>query len=380
MCSSDLDIELSLTVAGGARSASPGYASLHRDAVVIGSAARAESRLHPRHSGNRFWMHLGTTPLVPAHPRVRHHADLAWMHLQHVHELGGKPRELVLAVPGSMEREQLAILLGIVQRCDFRAVGLVDAAVAAACSTATGERALHVDLQLHQCVITELAREDGVLVRQQVQVLADAGLAGLQARWAKLVAAAFIRQSRFDPSHAAAAEQQVYDLMPQWMRSLDESASVEAEIRTGNVVHRATLQSGDFLAAAAPVFDAVAAAAAALPRATVLLAPRFSALARAGSRLPGSVLLDADSLARNCLEHLDLIRSDGAALRFVTRLPAGAPGHLTEDSAPAPTHLVAGHRALRLHGPSLHLVRNVEGTWQLVRDRPPSAEIGRAHV
>jgi hypothetical protein len=109
------DAALVLGDAGGVLARSPGFALLAADAPVMGEAARACARIEPRRTMSQFWQRLGTEPLHHAPAHTRHHADLGYRHLLHVHELGGKPAELLLAVPGSFSREQLALLLGIAE-------------------------------------------------------------------------------------------------------------------------------------------------------------------------------------------------------------------------------------------------------------------------
>jgi hypothetical protein len=113
------DAALLLGDAGGVVVRSPGFALLTADAPVLGEAARAVARIDPRRTNNQFWQRLGTEPLHHAPTHTRHHADIGYRHLLHVHELGGKPAEVLLAVPGSFTREQLALLLGIAERCQI---------------------------------------------------------------------------------------------------------------------------------------------------------------------------------------------------------------------------------------------------------------------
>lgn len=361
---------------------SPGYATVTRHEVVTGEPALARARIEPRHTLNQFWLRLGTEPLHEARAHARHHADLAWSQLQQLANAAGGPQRVILAVPGSFSREQLAVLLGIAQRTSFRAVGLTDSALAAATTTAVGAAALHLDLQLHQCVLTRITRADGMLAREQVRTLPGCGLAQLQERWAQLLATRFIEQSRFDPLHAAASEQQLYDRLPHWLAALQTADDVATELLNGGTGYHAKLRARDVLEAALPVYsqieDAVRRERAG---ATVLASARFAALPRIEALLPAFTRLDAEAVIRGCLRHAALICSDESALRFVTRLPAGedatahavagtaAPAPLVSAEATVPSHLVVGARALRLDPGSLYLHRDAEG-WTLSRQMP----------
>ncbi len=379
------DIALLLGNGTGTPTRSPGFATLTRDAVVTGAAALAQARLNPRQTVSQFWLRLGTEPLHNARSHARHHADLAWTQLQQLAAAAGSPAQLILAVPGSFTREQLAVLLGIAQRASFRAIGLVDSALAAASTAQVAHSALHLDLQLHQCVLTRLVRDGDMLVRERVHTVPGAGLLQLQERLAQLVTARFIQHSRFDPMHAAATEQQLYDRLPAWMAALEDGEDVHAELRNGTASYHAKLGIGEVLEAAQPVYaQIVDAVQRERQGAALLCSARLAPLPRLGRLLPEAIRLPEDAAIRACLRHAALIRSEDAALRFVTRLPAIADAPATEPESPpapavgsgpapaadTPSHLVAGARALRLAPGSLYLHEGAHG-WTLTRRLPP---------
>lgn len=381
------DAALLLGDAGGVVVRSPGFALLTADAPVLGEAARAAARIDPRRTNNQFWQRLGTEPLHHAPAHTRHHADIGYRHLLHVHELGGKPAEVLLAVPGSFTREQLALLLGIAERCPFRACGLVDSALAAAATLRLPGPAIHLELQLHQAVLTHIENEAGTLARGAVRTVPGAGFMALQDRWARRAAEAFIRQSRFDPLHAAASEQALYDRLPDWLEALSRDESVEVEIRQQDNRHRATLRASEMLDAAQSIYtDLLEALAREGAGASILLGSRMARLPRFAERVPEAQSLAEDAPLRGALHNAARVRSEERALRFVTRLPAGeAP--LTVAAVPAvatptratighvarvraATHLVAGNSALRLLGERLYLAGSAADGWRLSRSDP----------
>ena len=378
------DTALALGNEKGLRASSPGYANLGREPVLLGAAAQARARIDPRQTLNQFWMRLGTEPLHHARAQVRHHADLAYLQLLQLHEEAGKPEELIFAVPGSFSREQLAILLGIAQRCPFRAVGLIDAALAAASTSPIADSALHLDLQLHQCVLTQLMRDGDSLQRVGVRVLQGTGLLQMQERWARHVAAQFIQQTRFDPLHAAATEQQLYDQMPQWLDTLSEQSDVSAGLLNGGNSYHAKLRSADMLDAVRPLYLQLSEALAG-DFDTLLLSPRIARLPRIGQFIGAASALATDAVTHACLLNAAIIRSDDQALRFVTRLPAPGSRVSAEASRPkapassaetvAPSHLVLGARAWRLDPGSLYLHRDERANWQLSRRGPDHATL-----
>lgn len=385
------DTGLALGDAGGLRLLSPGFAHLGQEEVITGAAALATARLHPRQTQNRFWMRLGTEPLPHPHARARHHADLAWLHLQHIHEEGGRPAELIFAVPANFSREQLGILLGIAGRCAFRAVGLVDSALAAASGIAIETTAVHLDLQLHQCVLTRLEREGKHLRRVGERVLPGLGLAQLQERWARHAATEFIRQSRFDPMHSAATEQQLYDRLPDWLGTLGEHSDVNAALHNGSNSYQAKLRAVDLLEAVRPLYQQLGEALAA-EQGQLLLGSRIARLPRIGAFIGETgTVLGEDAVHQACLRHMQLIRSEDKALRFVTQLPAAESDQTTipvvaaqpvqaTRAAPVPSLLVHGARAWRLSGTTLHLAHHETRGWSLGQHSTEDAALTLSHA
>lgn len=362
---------------------SPGYATITRDEVITGEAARARSRIEPRHTLNQFWLRLGSEALHDTRAHARHHADLAWTQLQRMASQAGEPQRVILAVPGSFSREQLGVLLGIAQRTALHAVGLVDSALAAASTEATGGNTLHLDLQLHQCVLTRIGNDGNTITREAVRTLPGCGLVQLHELWAQLLARRFIQQNRFDPMHAAATEQQLYDQLPRWMNTLhDEREDVAAELRHNGTSYQVKLLVHEVLEAASPVYAQLAEAVQReLQDARLIVSARMAALPGIAKLLPRFTPLDEEAAIHGCLRHEALICGDEAALRFITRLPVSGENSAspaartagvatpTARQAPVPSHLVIGGRALRLEPGSLYLYRDQQG-WTLSRHMP----------
>src|SRR3990172_12282752 len=142
------DSEVRVAAAGRIIVRSPGCAVVRGERVCFGHEALKLAHLHPRETYNRFWAHLSQDALHTPTRRFRHHADLAYAHLLALYEEAGKPDEVIFAVPGSFSNEQLSLLLGIAQACPFKAVGLVDSAVASAAAVAGRGRYAHVAIYL----------------------------------------------------------------------------------------------------------------------------------------------------------------------------------------------------------------------------------------
>jgi hypothetical protein len=365
---------------GGDRVQSPGYALLEGREYHFGGPARAAARLRPRDINTRYWWQLSTEPLQPALGPARHTADLVHAHLLDLHRQAGEPAEVVLAVSGSMQREQLALLLGIVQQCPFDAVGMVNRSVALGSLYPAAGRLFHLEIQLHQALLSELsAREGRVELRRSVP-LPGCGMLQLQERLVEIIAAAFIRQTRFDPRRKATTEQQLYDALPAALRALWREAETNLEVNG----YRARVNRTELLGAGQRLFTSVPEAIGGTqPEDRIITDPIAGLLPGLLERLPGPEVLPPEALYMALNQHRDRLVQRGEALAFITSLPCleepairrpehSEPAPVTE-SVPAPTHWLQGNRALPLVpggteiGPDCLLFRGDRG-WQLRGD------------
>jgi len=344
------DIELRLARAGEVLAAGPGYAVVAEDRVELGEAALSQARLDPRRTYNRYWNRLNQEPLKTPARHVRHHADLAYAQLLALHEQAGAPPELLFAVPGSYTREQLALLLGIAAACPFRTAALVDRAVAGAAAVAGPGRYVHVDIELHQVVITTV--EVGAdCARKVVEVVDASGLAAMLDQCAKLAADAFVQQCRFDPYHQARTEQALYDNLPRWLAQLDGAAEVVAGLDFPGR-HEARLSRVAVLERLQPFYERIRARVPA--GVTCLVGHRLAALPGVLEQLPDAFALDAGAVFRGCAALAPPEQPDGAAVEFVTRLPPAREPRITargDARAEVISHVLCGHRAWAL-GPA----------------------------
>ena len=232
---------------------SPGYALLDGGEYRFGQAARSAARLRPRDINTRYWWQLSMEPLQPALGPARHTGDLVHAHLQSLYREGGEPGEAILAVPGSLQREQLSLLLGIVQQCPFDAVGLVNRSVALGSLFGGAGELYHVEIQLHQGVLIELAAGDDFVEHRRTLPLPGCGMLQLQERLVEIIAAAFVRQTRFDPRRKAATEQHLYDALPDALRNLASSPETNIEVNG----YRARISATELEGAGQRLFDAL---------------------------------------------------------------------------------------------------------------------------
>ncbi len=345
------DFELRAALGGDVVAASPGYATALDGQVEVGARALALAQLHPRATENRFWRDLNTAPVQHFGKRVRHHADLAYLHLAHLRTLAGLPQEAVFAVPGSMTHEQLALLLGIAQACHLQPIALVDSAVAAgAAALGSGHWAL-IDLQQHQAVITGLTVDERV-TRGVVEVLPGLGLNALRQACVQVVTQAFVTHCRFDPLHHAATEQLLFAQLPGWLDLLAQHAEIRVQLDWRGARFDTRVERVAMVKAVTPLLARLRAAlpATAKPVASHRLAaqPGFADLFGATPVLAAHAIFDGLQLPP--------VAPTEQGIRLVTELRASIAPTITGGDAVtavpgAPTHLLNHHRAAAL-GPA----------------------------
>lgn len=344
---------------------SPGYALLHEGRVLVGEEAARRSRIAPLYAQDRFWQELGLGPLPWSSGPVQTQADLACAQLSSLMEpLRESVDAMLIAVPPGYAREQLGLLLAIADETGVPARGLVDLGLAASAFDPVVPHQLHLDLHLHQAVVTVLehARVDSALRRTRYEILPGTGLQGIQQALMEFAATRFVRVTRFDPLHEAATEQRLFDLLPTWVAQAAQAGEVDAELDFGSVHHRVNLTSRQLADAVEHQVTRVlglvqASRPAGLP-------VRLHVSARAGA-VPGLlqrlatlrdceiVCLERGAAALGALAHSDAILRPSGDVTLVHRLPiarGAAPGAIEappEAIAPeaTPTHVLFRGRA-----------------------------------
>jgi len=353
---------------------SPGYALVDGHTLLTGVEAADNARLKPRLVNNRFWGELDTTPLGRPFGGDLSHADLAHAHLSTVwsHVKSGVD-SVILAVPGSHSDHQLGLILGIARACGIPVDGMVDAAVAAARRPREERNLLHLDLQLHAVVLTELT-QGRERVRRRVQVSEHTGLIALQDAWAKRIARTFVHHTRFDPLHVATTEQELYRRLPELLGRLCREERASLEMEAGGRVHTIEVGRRNLLDAVEEPYDGVVQLVRLLKRAgqpvSLLLSHRAAGLPGLEARFAEVgemrvVALPADAAVQGALNDKDAIRSRGEALPFVTRLPL-------EEVAREPASPGAGEREARGFSPHRERPTHIlhQGRAYAVTDEP----------
>jgi hypothetical protein len=345
---------------------------LGRD-LHFGEDAFKRSRIHPRQTHVHYFNRLNGDPLAVPGERARNHADLVYLHLQQFKPLieaeGGK---VLLAVPGVLSGDQLGVLLGVLQEVGIGVQGFVDSAVAAVCLQDAPAQAYFLDVMMQRAVVTTLGI-DGDVRRAAVQEVQDCGLSRLLEGWVNVIADRFVRETRFDPLHAAASEQQLFDQLYRWVRSGAEGSELVIDIDHQEHTRRAEVARGALEEKGEQRFRQLADA---LPRAGhVFISHRAASLpglARALAALHVvAVPLPADALPRGCLDNLSRILPDDGELRLITRLPHASKvrevPQTVPEAGPQPTHLLRGHAAWPLGQADLPLPLGANGEGFVLR-------------
>ena len=359
---------------------SPGIAVIRGNDLLLGEQAQRLARLHPVDTNNLFWHRLSVEPLNNRHQHFRHHADLAYHQLITLHQQFPNYSQIVFAIPGSFTRDQLSLLLGIVQECPFNAVGLVDSAVAASALHAQSGTQLYIDLQLHQCLLTSL-NADSRISRQVVNAIPGAGALALQSKLVQYIADEFVGQSRFDPLHSATTEQSLYDQLPRWLQQSREQEELILEVGGKTV----KLSREQLIKPLRPIYQQIMQQAKQLfPTVnSYLLSERFADLPGFREMFPDAALLPASAALAGIASNMEHIVVDDAEISFVQSLPnlrnrVAASDTATHAAPPAVNQATQSTRATHvLHRNIAYAVNNgrlfVSGGRQLNFSPTPEA-------
>lgn len=349
-----------IAVRDGVRlAASPGVALIDPAGLLVGEPAAAEQRLRPVLAADRFWTDLATDAMVQAAATPVSYADLAHAHLSQLWSSIGRPDDQVaVALPGTMRPAQAGLLLGIARSLAMPIAGIVDSAVAACAGLPARPSVLHLDIQLHQAVLTEM-QGASLLRRGRVEVTARAGLRALHGAWAQLVSEAMVRRTRFDPLHRAESEQQLHERLPGWLHALATQDAIEAAIETGANSFTVTLRREQFALAAdayyAQLVELVQSARRAGSSATLVLSARAAVLPSLQDRLAALPELELVTLPDTAPAAAAAARVDeigpGDPPTLVTALArskpvaAAAAQGSRRPRAAVPTHVILESRA-----------------------------------
>ncbi|WP_116813034.1 FHA domain-containing protein [Steroidobacter cummioxidans] len=234
----------------------PGVALLEDQSTVTGLDALRRLRVKPLLAHTNFWRGLSTQTLTRPSRVASTTADVAFAQAETLLGRFKQDNEgVLLAVPAGYNREQLGLLLGVINETGVRVAGIVDAALAACSLEPAPARVLHLDLELHQALLTVLEYSGGEypgLKRSRYEIAVRHGLLGIQQTLAQFIAENFVRKTRFDPLHEAGSEQRLIDQLPAWLSELQQAEAITLSFQFGERELQLEMDRAQLIAAAEP--------------------------------------------------------------------------------------------------------------------------------
>ncbi|MFK7863478.1 MAG: hypothetical protein AB8B95_04530 [Pseudohongiellaceae bacterium] len=356
------DSEIKVGDHRGIHAVSPGFAMVEGNELIIGDRAEEQARLQPTKSYNKYWHELSVEPLNHGN-HLRHSADIAYAHLVHLADIGEIESDTVLAVPGSFDNQQLAILLGLTNQSPIKAVGIVDSAVAAAAAVNINGPSLYLDLQLHQIAVTTLVHEQGSVRADSVIQIPGVGIQNFINLMMQQATDLFIEQCRFNPQHNAEYEQLLYNQLPVWLSQYEESqTNLVLELKTSDALHVAKMPKEGLIASLQGHYKKINQELEPLLNSgygNLILGQRLAALPGYKASMPDASavhVLEDGAVIAACLDCADSIVKDANEVHRVRSLPlssgnasnirnAGKESAALETDV-IPTHLLSGNRAV----------------------------------
>jgi hypothetical protein len=348
------DQSLLIQAEDGALHAEPGFARLTGEGIVTGEEARAVAWSEPQHVHNQYWCHLGQAPLPNRHRFARHFADIAFAQLRKLWLNAGSPESLIVLAPGSFTREQLSLLLGMVEALPSRTSAVIDSALAA-CVDVEGDT-LYVDLQMHQSVLTVCRPRGGSIRIVDQEIFPSLGMGQIQNSVARHISDLMIESYRFDPLHSSEAEQAVFDQMSHWLTHLRWNPEVSIRLASDHGEHPCILRRE---AISALVNERLASVRSYLRRwqdCSLLMSHASSLLTGLVSEFSEAEVADQTAGTQRCLsrqaEILDQV-DDLYRVRALYRVESGEsePRGSSVNGERLATHVLCGDLALPLSKP-----------------------------
>jgi hypothetical protein len=277
---------------------------------------------------------------------------------------------------------------------------LVDVAAAAGHRPYPDRQLVYLDAGLYRVTATVLEQGADVAVRAE-HALLQSGLMGLMDAFARRIADAFVRATRFNPFRNAETEQALYDRLPGWLEALRIEERLELTLPYAGDDVRVTVERDEVLGVAAGFYRGVAQLVAQNREPdrglVVLVSDRLA-------RLPGLVgeLARIDDARIETLEEGHAARSallaapqaGGADVKLLKRLPwraapvaiasAAGTGRAATPSAAAsqtrPTHVVHGGTAYRIGANGIVVGRDTDPARRTIMVPDHHSGVSRVHA
>lgn len=387
------DVALTAADGGGVLYREPGFAIANNGELLFGNAAFHMSRLQPRRIHSRYWQAMSEEALTADGAGSRTQADLVHAQLQLLWQSAGSGIDaVVFALPPLWNSEQLGLLLGIADEIGMPVQGLVPSGVAAARQEYTGSELFHLEATLHDFYLQRIVQEDAAFAADHT-LCAGTGMSGLQQTCVNYIAKRLLECSRFDALQDAANEQLILDSLPEWLRDLHQSGTVEISLRHGEWNFEATLDAKELQAAMQAYLEPLMQQLrAVLPADRPVVLQIYDELASypglvdllSGQTGAGVFILEPAAAARGAIARAAQFASASGSFSLTNKLtwdkPAITAGPVSGVAAvgEVPTHLVFGSYAYRLCAvPLLAGAALPEGVPGILLE--PAAGVSRHH-
>lgn len=212
--------------AGSEIASEPAAASDANGELIFGAPAQSLSRQSPQQYNNRYLYTLAPEPLPRDLGPARNQADLIYHHLRSLNLTDNDG--LLIGVGGHVTNEQLGLLLGIAQELQIPVRGFIDNALAYGLDAPASSSFHVIDIELHRLLISKVEVTSQQRSISHCAAIDGAGMAAILEGWMNVIADDFVHKTRFDPLHAAASEQQLFDTVSNW---LGQSTLTDQRIR-----------------------------------------------------------------------------------------------------------------------------------------------------
>ena len=237
-------------VAGEHAVESIGIALVESDgSLLFGDAAVAQSYIRPTQISSEYWHRLDTQPIKAKAGKIQHHADLVYAHLMDLKSGSNSDAKVDVIVPSSTSEAQLSMLLGVAQHAKLEIGRVVGRAVLeTAAVSGSYESVIHLEMTLHQCVVSRVLKQDQYWEVSEVKSVSGAGYLNFLESWSRGAAELFVKETRFDPLHDGDSEQTLIDLLNKSFAEGDLGNGLTIEL-SGRRLEVADMQIQDWGAA-----------------------------------------------------------------------------------------------------------------------------------
>jgi FHA domain len=226
----------------------PTAARIAGTAGDIGLQALARSRTEPENVSLTHWFELADAQRAPSVARLCARELSALTTADKI-----EPDALnVLAVPSNYDASTNERLAAVARAAGLTRVAYVDAAAAIVAASQFTQGAVVVELGW-QHILASAVPGGASFARRFARLDSARGLDYLYRRWMDVIAAAMVKQTRFDPLHDRSTEQALFDALPALLTQATQDGMVRVELPAAGATY-ATEISAQWLEEAAAVF------------------------------------------------------------------------------------------------------------------------------